>query len=143
MSSSRRTAPELAAVLAELRAREPIFHRPEHGASRADFERMTEPTFWETGASGRVHDRAFVLDELERRATLRRDDPWETRDFACQELAPDLFLLTYELAQGPRVTRRATLWRRAAGEWRIVYHQGTVVAEPAAGEAAPDARGPI
>ena len=34
-------SPELQEVLAELSAREPIFHRPELGTSRADFERMT------------------------------------------------------------------------------------------------------
>ena len=40
-------------VMDELIEREPIFHRPEHGTTRADFERMTESTFWEVGASGR------------------------------------------------------------------------------------------
>jgi hypothetical protein len=33
--------PKLLGVLAELRCREPIFHRPELGTSRADFEGMT------------------------------------------------------------------------------------------------------
>jgi hypothetical protein len=39
------TVPELRDVLAELSAREPIFHRPELGTSRADFERMTVEDF--------------------------------------------------------------------------------------------------
>jgi hypothetical protein len=43
------TAPELEGVLAELSRREPIFHRPEFGTSRADFERMTAEDYWETG----------------------------------------------------------------------------------------------
>jgi len=58
------TAPGLAPVLAELSAREPIFHRPEFGTSRADFERMTAEDFWETGASGRRYSRESVLNEL-------------------------------------------------------------------------------
>ena len=33
-----------------LRAREPLFHRPELGTSRADFERMIVDSFWEIGA---------------------------------------------------------------------------------------------
>ena len=45
-----------------LQAREPIFHRPELGTSRVNFERMTDESFWEVGASGRVYDREFVLD---------------------------------------------------------------------------------
>jgi len=28
---------------------------------------------------------------------------------------------------GPRITRRATLWRRTAGGWKVLYHQGTLV----------------
>jgi hypothetical protein len=49
------------AVRGALRSREPIFHRPEHGTTRADFEAMTADDFWEVGASGGVYDRAFVL----------------------------------------------------------------------------------
>jgi hypothetical protein len=133
-----RTAPELASVLHELMEREPIFHRPEHGATqgkgRADFERMTAPDFWETGASGRRYSRAFVFDELDRRysGTGRREDPWETRDFWCRKLGAEFFLLTYTLIQKPeqgppRTTRRMTIWERTGDGWRIVYHQGTIV----------------
>jgi hypothetical protein len=32
------------------------------------------------------------------------------------------------LRQGERVTRRTTLWRRVGADWKIVFHQGTVVA---------------
>ena len=38
-------------ILNELIKREPIFHRPEFGATRKDYEKMTEETFWEVGAS--------------------------------------------------------------------------------------------
>ena len=121
------TEPRLAGILAELTAREPIFHRPELGTARRDFENMTEPDFWEVGASGRRYSRAFVLDTLEERHRTPHDDPWETRGFHCREIAPDNYLLTYTLHQGERVTRRATLWRRREGAWRIVYPQGTIV----------------
>ena len=118
---------ERAPVLAELVAREPIFHRPELGTTRRDFENMVEPDFWEVGASGRRYGRAEVLDLLEKRHQTPHDDPWETSDFQCREIAPDDFLLTYTLRQNARVTRRATLWRRRDGAWRIAYHQGTLV----------------
>jgi hypothetical protein len=121
------TDPSLQAVLDELIQREPIFHRPEHGATRKHFEEMTEPDFWEVGASGRRYSRDFVLDTVTQRYETPRDDPWRTEGFQCREIAPDNFLLTYTLHQGDRVTRRATIWRRRAGVWRIVYHQGTVV----------------
>jgi hypothetical protein len=47
------TDPAIVDVLEELRRREPIFHRPELGTTRADFEDMMTPDFWEVGASGR------------------------------------------------------------------------------------------
>lgn len=119
-------------VLAALIAREPLFHRPEIGTSRADFERMIADDFWETGASGRRYDRAFVLDELDRRyANGAYDDDWRCEDFRCRALGVDIYLLTYTLHQGPRVTRRMTLWQRDAADWRAVYHQGTLVQENA------------
>src|SRR3954464_8361565 len=104
MEPELETEPRLVPVLRELQAREPIFHRPEHGTSRADFERMTDESFWEVGASGRRYSRDFVLDELERR--YRAGAPEEdlrATDFHCRELAANIYLLTYTLAQGPRL----------------------------------------
>lgn len=119
---------ELQCVLEELRAREPIFHRPEFGTTRSDVDAMMAQEFWETGASGRRYDREVILDELERRHSAPREDVWETSEFRCQRLAEDLYLLTYTLLQdGKRLTRRATIWRRTTEGWRIVYHQGTIV----------------
>ena len=128
MEPSPTTAPNLLDVLAELSAREPIFHRPEFGTSRADFERMTAEDFWETGASGRRYSREFVLDELEQCVATPHDDVWETRDFYCHQLGENTYLLTYTLLQGgKRLTRRATIWERTAEGWKIIYHQGTIV----------------
>jgi hypothetical protein len=120
---------DLQAVLDELRQREPIFHRPEFGTTRSDFENMTDPAFWEVGASGRRYSREYVLATLEKRSASPAEDLWETRDFHCREIAPDNYLLTYTLLQGERVTRRSTIWRRTAQGWKILYHQGTVVEE--------------
>jgi hypothetical protein len=128
MEPSLTTSPDLAGILAELSAREPIFHRPEFGAMRADFERMMADGFWETGASGRCYSREFVLDELDRRHCAPHADVWETSDFACRHLAGDVYLLTYTLLQHKtRLSRRATIWQRAADGWKILYHQGTIV----------------
>src|SRR5271170_687465 len=121
------TAPGLLAVLEELRQREPIFHQPKFGTTRADFEKITDPSFWEVGASGKRYSREFVLHTLESRPPDPGEASWVTRDFHCREIAADNYLITYTLLQGPRITRRATLWRRTAGEWKILFHQGTVV----------------
>jgi hypothetical protein len=121
------TSPELLAVLEELRQREPIFHHPEFGTTRRDYESMTDPEFWEVGASGRRYSREFVLETLENRQPDPDESQWLTRDFQCREIAADNYLITYTLIQGPRITRRATLWRRTAAGWKVLYHQGTLV----------------
>ncbi|WP_052436765.1 DUF4440 domain-containing protein [Georgenia sp. SUBG003] len=131
----RRTDPELRDLLEELERREPIFHRPGLGTTREDFDRLTDPGFWETGASGRRYSREHVWSVLEQRYAAdpagRPDDGWRTSDFRLRAIAPDTYLLTYTLLQGTRLTRRATIWQRHAGDWKILYHQGTVVADDA------------
>ena len=117
-------------VLQELVRREPIFHRPEFGTSRAAFAAMMAPEFREVGASGAEYSREFVLDLLEKRFAKSHQDVWETSGFRCQCLALDLYLLTYTLLQeGTRLTRRMTIWRRTMEGWQIVFHQGTLVAD--------------
>jgi hypothetical protein len=121
------TPAALLQVLEELKQREPIFHHPEFGTTRQDYENMTDPEFWEVGASGRRYSRAFVLDTLENRPPDPTESQWLTRDFQCREVAEDNYLITYTLTQGVRVTRRATLWRRTGSGWKALYHQGTIV----------------
>jgi 2-methylisocitrate lyase-like PEP mutase family enzyme len=121
------TEPRLAGVLEELRAREPIFHRPELGTTRADFEAQTAADFWEVGASGRCYSREFVLATLTDRWSHPHDDPWTAGEFHCRELAEGTYALTYRLQQRERVTRRLTIWRNVRGTWTILFHQGTVV----------------
>ena len=123
------TASELKEILAELSRLEPIFHWPPKGMSRAALENMTVDDFWETGASGRRYAREFVLDVLEQRKSKAEPDVWKTSEFHCRKLADDVYLLTYTLLQdNTRLTRRSTIWQKTAGGWKIIYHQGTVVA---------------
>jgi len=120
--------PPLGEVAQDLGAREPIFHRPEFGTSRADFDRMMAEDFWEVGASGRVYSRDFVLETLPERSHAPTEDHWVLTDFACREVAPQVFLTTYQLEQdGGRLSRRSTLWRYTAEGWKILYHQGTLI----------------
>ena len=118
---------KLMTILNELKQLEPIFHHPELGTNRSDFENMMADEFWEVGASGRIYNRQYVLDELEKRYNNPVKDVWETKDFNCMEIAPDNYLLTYTLRQGSRITRRSTIWRRTDTGWKILYNQGTIV----------------
>ena len=128
MEPERRTSPDLLAIQTALSEREPIFHRPEHGTTRAAFEAMMADDYWEVGASGKRYSREYVLSVLEERHAKQHDeDNWVTEGFYCQRIAEDNYLLTYTLRQGSRVTRRATVWRHTMRGWQIVFHQGTIV----------------
>ena len=114
-------------VMGELMKREPRFHRVEFGTKREDYERMTAPGFWEVGASGRRYNREYVIESLERRYENITYETWYIEDFQCQEIAQDNYLVTYTLFQDDRQSRRSTIWRLSKSDWKIVYHQGTLV----------------
>ena len=123
------TDPKLLPVLEELKRREPIFHTREFGASRAEFEKAAAPDYWEASASGRRYSREFILSDLGKYPPVDAVSVgWESHDHAVRQLGSDTCLMTYTLRQLERITRRATIWQRTAEGWRILYHQGTIVA---------------
>jgi hypothetical protein len=128
MGPSVASAAELNSVLNELRAREPIFHKPEFWKTRADFAQLMHESYWEVGASGKRYSRDFILNLMETRAVVAGESAWVVSDFQVREIAPDNYLATYTLLQAARLSRRSTLWRRTATGWRILYHQGTLAA---------------
>lgn len=127
MEPARITKSELRSIQEQLAALEPIFHHPELGTSREAYEAMTVADFWEVGASGRRYSRQFIIETLVDRYSRPYQENWTKDDFYCQVLADDLYLLTYTLTEGERVTRRATIWHNSSEGWKIVYHQGTIV----------------
>jgi len=116
-------------VLDELVRREPLTHRGDCGTTRAEFEALTAEDFWEVGASGNCYDREFIWSVLEKRSAELVEDLWDTSELRCRQLSTDIYLLTYLLRQGERLTRRATIWQHAEGGWQIIYHQGTMVSD--------------
>ncbi|GAB3129157.1 hypothetical protein GCM10027289_10620 [Tsukamurella serpentis] len=123
----RTTARELRDVLADLRTREPVFHGPQW-CTREDFLASTAEDFWEIGASGQRYSRDYVWSVIERRLADPPDESdWETSEFHVRSLGSSTYLLTYTLAQGGRITRRLTVWRRREHRWSVLFHQGTVV----------------
>jgi hypothetical protein len=89
---------------------------------------LLHPEFREFGRSGAVYMREQVLAEF-----AETPQPYEvwSQDYAIEELAPDLALLTYRSAhinqsgELERFTLRASLWQSGPGGWRIRFHQGT------------------
>jgi hypothetical protein len=122
------TDADLLPILEELRAREPIFHRPAFAATADDFAAMTAPNYWEVGASGRRYSRDFILQTLADSPPIDAATAnWRVSGFALRALGSETFLVTYTLKQGARFSRRSTIWRRSPEGWQILFHQGTLV----------------
>jgi len=126
-------------ILDELRQLEPIFHTKRFGLTAEERERRVAPDYWEVGASGRRYTRAFIMDMLVKQPPVDADEAgWRAWDFGLRQLGPAaIYLVTYSLDQAGRITRRATVWHKAEQEWRILYHQGTGVAEKDAPDSEP------
>ena len=124
---------DMAQVMEQIVAREPLFHHREFVYSAETFDAEVSDDFWEVGASGQVYTRDRVRSVLlERLATQGEDDMvaegWWTEDHLARALGDDTFLFTYVLHGQGRVTRRSTIWRHGGERgWHALYHQGTAV----------------
>jgi hypothetical protein len=54
-----------------------------------------------------VYSDAHVLDILEEKYRQTDEDEWETSNFFCRRIGPDVYLPTYTFRQAKRVTRPA------------------------------------
>lgn len=80
--------------------------------------------FLEFGSSGATYTRddLVALLSAEAPSKLRADG------FRLTRLGPDAALLAYRIRRDgdpPVDTLRSSVWRREAGGWRMVFHQGT------------------
>lgn len=113
-------------VTKQLRAREPIFHHAQIGSDREVFEALTASAYWEVGASGQAYTREHVIETLVERYAHPHQDHWTVDNFDARRLSDHLYLVTYELDQAGRRSRRSTIWRRSSRGWVAEYHQGTL-----------------
>jgi len=90
---------------------------------------LVDDEFMEIGSSANVYDKKEAI------RWLGCDDPSEINgmDFKATFLAVDIILLTYtsvttspQLVK-PKQAKRSSIWRRAEGQWKIVFHQGTPI----------------
>jgi hypothetical protein len=116
----------------ELRLLEPEFRR-----DRAAVARLLGDDFVEFGSSGRVFNKAQILDLLATEPPLHL----EATDFEARQLASDVCLVTYRSMRLDAVPAtdvlRSSLWARRDGRWQVIFHQGTRMAT----DVAPGAQG--
>ena len=89
--------------------------------------------FIEFGASGRVFDKASILEDLKNEAPRPAS---LLADFVIRELSPTIILATYRATRfdssGAPVSqsRRSSIWAHVNGQWQITFHQGTQIPPP-------------
>jgi ribonuclease HI len=104
--------------------------RRDKAAIPGGYGAVLDAEFSEIGSSGRTWDRAATLDLLES-APLA---DVEIDEVAVSLPADDVVQLTYRAvsrdADGEvTASRRASWWIRRGGEWRLRFHQGTLLTD--------------
>lgn len=93
--------------------------------SSTEVERLLADDFVEFGSSGKVYDRASIVQAL----GAELDIQVSMRDFSVILLAPGVALATYKCdlrREGKaRYSLRSTVWLLRDGEWKVRFHQGT------------------
>jgi hypothetical protein len=109
--------------IAEVVAHELALLQPGVRADREAAVGLLHEAFREFGASGRVWDRAQIVDSL---AADPGDTPAEPEDLQAVMLTDDVILLTYRARRPDRTSLRSSLWVRGEAGWKLLFHQGTV-----------------
>ena len=113
-------------LLSTLRQLECELHQPKCRRDRARLLQLLAPDFREFGRSGASYTRKEILDLLP-----AESEPAQihAQDFAVNQLADGVVLLTYRSAQInsegelSRHTNRASIWRHTDSGWQMVFHQ--------------------
>jgi hypothetical protein len=109
---------------------ERALHRPEVRRSREAVEELLADGFVEFGSSGRVYDRAFMIDALAQDSAPVNSGLPKVLDFTAHVLAPNAVLVTYRSVAGigadERNVLRSSVWTLNGNKWQMLFHQGTV-----------------
>ncbi|HTW49276.1 MAG TPA: nuclear transport factor 2 family protein [Acidobacteriaceae bacterium] len=114
-------------LAAELRALEERLLDPDVRRDRAAVASLLAVEFVEFGSSGRVYDKAAILDMLAAETPQRI----ELADFVARPVAPDAVLVTWRATRsdGPphpgAASLRSSVWIRREDRWQMIFHQGT------------------
>ena len=124
MSPSLSVEPGEGGLSALLLALEERLLDPGFRRDRAAVGALLADGFREFGSSGRVFDRAAILDLLEQEPASSQPVAGIS-DFALAGFSEDAALVTYTATGGASVTRRSSLWILRDGRWLLLFHQGT------------------
>ena len=96
--------------------------------SPAALSALIADEFIEIGSSGRIYSKQEVIE------ALQKEPPFEgsIAEFEGRQLTPKIFLITYRMVESqkntaqPRMSTRSSIWKQIDGQWKIIFHQGTL-----------------
>jgi hypothetical protein len=104
-------------LLDEIRGVEQQLLTVEVRTSAEALDRLVSDQFVEFGNTGRVYTKADIIAQMLAAPNIKVD----VSDFQVLALSEDVALATYRTP----ASLRSSIWRREAGQWRCVFHQGT------------------
>ena len=104
-------------LLDEIRGVEQQLLRADVRGSAEALDRLISDQFVEFSNSGRIYSKADVIAQLLAAPNVQVD----VSDFQVLAVSADVALATYRTP----ASLRSSVWRREAGQWRCVFHQGT------------------
>ena len=110
--------------LAMFRIMEEKLHDPAVRRSARLTGELLADDFVEFGSSGSVYGRAEIIEALGREVH-HAATPILAFDYELKRLSDDVALLTYRTTSSAGQSMRSSIWRRKAGRWQMIFHQGT------------------
>jgi len=120
------------AVEEHLRYLEERLLQPDVRKAAEEITKLLAEEFIEFGSSGRIFQRAQIIESLQSEPTRQRS----LTNFKTSLLAPGVILATYRVLrhglteEPPEYSLRSSIWKLIDGRWRMLFHQGTLAREP-------------
>jgi hypothetical protein len=108
-------------------------HRSEVRSSRAAVSALLTDDFMEFGSSGKVYNKAAIIDALVQEAPSDPAALPEVYDFTVKPITAEAVLVLYRSVRRPdgvtpeKQTLRSSIWKLIDGRWQMFFHQGTIV----------------
>ena len=102
-------------------------HSAKVRSDRKELNKILHNDFVKFGRSGLIYSRTQVLEEFQE---PNREFQISSRNYAYQQLAENIVLITYESAHidsnGSETRRslRSSLWQKSEQGWQLIFHQG-------------------
>ncbi len=115
------------AIETELRGSETRLADWQFRRSARDVAELLDDRFCEFGSSGRTFNKADLIRMLQEESRFQA----ELTAFRPVQLGTDLVLVTYRArilkhgSEKAACSLRSSIWLRANGKWRVLFHQGT------------------